>query len=103
MSNEQREDVHHTFILPIFLYGCEMWTWTKVQMGTLGATHSNCLHRTRRRMRHHLSPQHRPGGAAARRGDVGALAARRRGVEGGRSGERAAAGARDERDGADGL
>eukprot|EP00955_Chlamydomonas_euryale_P080689 363453-Chlamydomonas_euryale.AAC.6 len=30
-------------ILPISLYGCEMWIWTGVQMGRLEMTHSKCL------------------------------------------------------------
>eukprot|EP00955_Chlamydomonas_euryale_P034172 349707-Chlamydomonas_euryale.AAC.1 len=38
-------DVCHTFVLPIFLYGCEMCTWTEVQMGRLEVTHFNCIHR----------------------------------------------------------
>eukprot|EP00955_Chlamydomonas_euryale_P009222 98835-Chlamydomonas_euryale.AAC.1 len=38
-------DVYRTFVLPSFLYGCETWTWTEVQMGRLEATHSNCLRR----------------------------------------------------------
>eukprot|EP00955_Chlamydomonas_euryale_P112728 366155-Chlamydomonas_euryale.AAC.12 len=40
---EQKMDVHHTFVLPIFSYGCETWTWMQVQMGRLEVTHSNCL------------------------------------------------------------
>eukprot|EP00955_Chlamydomonas_euryale_P081712 363618-Chlamydomonas_euryale.AAC.11 len=36
-------DVYHTFVLPIFLYGCETWTWTDVQMGRLHVTRSYCL------------------------------------------------------------
>eukprot|EP00955_Chlamydomonas_euryale_P000804 9254-Chlamydomonas_euryale.AAC.1 len=38
-------DAYRTFVLPIFLYGCETWTWTEVQMGGLEVTHSNCLRR----------------------------------------------------------
>eukprot|EP00955_Chlamydomonas_euryale_P071822 361207-Chlamydomonas_euryale.AAC.1 len=32
-------DVYRTFVLPIFLYCCETWTWTEVQMGRLEVTH----------------------------------------------------------------
>eukprot|EP00955_Chlamydomonas_euryale_P115184 366333-Chlamydomonas_euryale.AAC.10 len=37
-------DVYLTFVLPIFLYSCEMWTWMEVQTGRLEVTHSNRLH-----------------------------------------------------------
>eukprot|EP00955_Chlamydomonas_euryale_P048103 353872-Chlamydomonas_euryale.AAC.16 len=36
-------DVYRTFILPIFLYGCETWTWTEVQVGRLEVNHFNRL------------------------------------------------------------
>eukprot|EP00955_Chlamydomonas_euryale_P034843 349910-Chlamydomonas_euryale.AAC.3 len=39
----------HTFVkcmYAIFLYGCETWTWTEVQMGRLEVTHSNCPRRS---------------------------------------------------------
>eukprot|EP00955_Chlamydomonas_euryale_P118064 366517-Chlamydomonas_euryale.AAC.4 len=45
LSNKQKMDVYCTFVLPIFLYGCEMWTWTEVQVGRLEVTHIDCLRR----------------------------------------------------------
>ena len=45
LCTKRKMDVYRTFILPIFLYGCETWTWTEVQMGRLEVTHSNCLRR----------------------------------------------------------
>eukprot|EP00955_Chlamydomonas_euryale_P082879 363776-Chlamydomonas_euryale.AAC.4 len=41
LSNKQNMYVYRTYVLPIFLYGCETWTWTEVQMGRLEITHSN--------------------------------------------------------------
>eukprot|EP00955_Chlamydomonas_euryale_P082291 363696-Chlamydomonas_euryale.AAC.6 len=38
-------DLYRTFVLPIFLYGCETWTWREVQMSKLEVTHSKCLRR----------------------------------------------------------
>eukprot|EP00955_Chlamydomonas_euryale_P111371 366060-Chlamydomonas_euryale.AAC.3 len=38
-------DVYCTWILRVFV-GCKTWIWTKVQMGRLEVTHSNCLRRT---------------------------------------------------------
>eukprot|EP00955_Chlamydomonas_euryale_P079461 363302-Chlamydomonas_euryale.AAC.14 len=38
-------DVYLAFVLPIFLYGCKMWTWTEVQMSRLEVTRSTCLRR----------------------------------------------------------
>eukprot|EP00955_Chlamydomonas_euryale_P041347 351960-Chlamydomonas_euryale.AAC.4 len=45
LSNKQKMDVYHTFVLPSFLYGCATRTWTEVQVGRLEVTHSNCLRR----------------------------------------------------------
>eukprot|EP00955_Chlamydomonas_euryale_P118890 366565-Chlamydomonas_euryale.AAC.7 len=43
LSNKQKMGVYRTFARPIFLYGCETWTWMEVQMGRLEVTHSYCL------------------------------------------------------------
>eukprot|EP00955_Chlamydomonas_euryale_P060863 357838-Chlamydomonas_euryale.AAC.12 len=38
-------DMYRTFVLPIFLYGCKLWTWMEVQVDRLEVTHSKCLSR----------------------------------------------------------
>eukprot|EP00955_Chlamydomonas_euryale_P084474 363970-Chlamydomonas_euryale.AAC.5 len=30
LSNKQKMDVCRTSVFPVFLYGCETWTWTEV-------------------------------------------------------------------------